>query len=464
MNIIEDRIKSKGISLRTLHNLLIIFAVVVSAVMIIATFHFSKKSSMLAEISAQQVELRKVALDLMDASDYLTDNVQRFTIYGDMRFLENYFTEAFDKGRREKAVKKMSTNSNTKEALYYLKNAMEISMNLMNREYYAMRLVIDALGYTDYPDLLKSIEISPADASLSRDEKIKRAVDLVHNDGYGAEKEQIKNSVTACLSTLQEIMNKGDEEELSVLDNELNIIRIIIVVQTLGIFFFVWLTSKLGIHPVLKAVTKIMADSPIPESGSKEFRYLACTYNRMYEVYKNSLDQLNFKASHDELTGAYNRFGLELLMSSVDLSSTYVIMSDVDNFKTINDTYGHDIGDKILIKVVQSIKKHFRADDYLCRLGGDEFVVLAVHVSSKQDHHMENKITLINQDLSNTEDGLPATSISAGIVRGDSNSNFDSLLREADEALYTTKNGGKHGCSFYRRNAADKQITSGISE
>ena len=80
MNIIEDRIKSKGISLRTLHNLLIIFAVVVSAVMIIATFHFSKKSSMLAEISAQQVELRKVALDLMDASDYLTDNVQRFTI------------------------------------------------------------------------------------------------------------------------------------------------------------------------------------------------------------------------------------------------------------------------------------------------------------------------------------------------------------------------------------------------
>uniref|UniRef100_UPI00386BF947 GGDEF domain-containing protein n=1 Tax=Succinivibrio sp. TaxID=2053619 RepID=UPI00386BF947 len=94
----------------------------------------------------------------------------------------------------------------------------------------------------------------------------------------------------------------------------------------------------------------------------------------------------------------------------------------------------------------------------------DEFVVLAVHVSSKQDHHMENKITLINQELSNTEDGLPATSISAGIVRGDANSNFDSLLREADEALYITKNEGKHGCTFYRRNAADKQITSGISE
>ena len=450
---IVDHIKTDGISLRTLHKILIITAVILSAIMIYSTYHLSKNSSKLAKISEQQLELRKAAQDLMDASDYLTDNVQLFTIYGDMRFLNNYFTEAFDKTRRENAVKKMSTKPENKEALYYLQNALNISVNLMEREYYAMRFVIDAHGYTKYPDLFKSIELSPEDKSLSKDEKIKRAIDLVHNDAYKSEKEQISNSIRACLNNLEELMNKRDKDELSILDHELNIVRAIIVFQTFSVFFVVWLTSRLGIHPVLNAVDRIKADSPIPEIGANEFRYLARTYNKMYEVYKNSLEQLNFKASHDELTEAYNRFGYELLMSSLDLTSTYMILIDVDNFKTVNDTYGHDTGDKILIKVVQTLKNHFRSDDYVCRLGGDEFVVLVVHAPSIQDHHMETMITLVNQELANTEDGLPATSISAGIVHGYEKSNFNTLFKEADEALYKTKKSGKHGCSFYYRNS-----------
>ena len=227
------------------------------------------------------------------------------------------------------------------------------------------------------------------------------------------------------------------------------------MIQTSAILFVVWLTLRLGINPVLSAVDQIKADGPIHEIGANEYKYLARTYNKMYELYKNSLEQLNFKASHDELTEAYNRFGFELLMSRLDLSTTYMILIDVDNFKTINDTYGHDIGDKILLKVVKTLKSHFRAGDYVCRLGGDEFVVLAVNVTSIQDQHMEKKISLINQELTNTEDGLPATSISAGIVNGDSNSNIETLFREADIALYQTKKNGKHGCSFYSRNSSD---------
>ena len=95
----------------------------------------------------------------------------------------------------------------------------------------------------------------------------------------------------------------------------------------------------------------------------------------MYEVYKRSLANLNFKASHDELTGAYNRSGYELLLSSIDLGSTTMMLFDVDNFKTINDTYGHEVGDKVLTRLVQVLKKNFRFDDYICRIGGDEFVV-----------------------------------------------------------------------------------------
>ena len=121
----------------------------------------------------------------------------------------------------------------------------------------------------------------------------------------------------------------------------------------------------------MNAVNRIKENSLIPEVGANEFRYLARAYNKMYEVYKKSLASLNFKASHDELTGVYNRAGYDLLLSGLDLNSTYMILIDVDNFKSINDTYGHEIGDRVLIKLADVIKSHFRSEDNICRIVGD---------------------------------------------------------------------------------------------
>ena len=111
--------------------------------------------------------------------------------------------------------------------------------------------------------------------------------------------------------------------------------------------------------------------------------------------HKKSIERLNFKASHDELTGAYNRAGFDLLLSSLDLNSTYMMMLDVDDFKNINDTYGHETGDKVLKKLVQVLKSNFRFDDYVCRLGGDEFVVFMVHSNEMQRKMIEVKLEKI---------------------------------------------------------------------
>ena len=82
------------------------------------------------------------------------------------------------------------------------------------------------------------------------------------------------------------------------------------------------------------------------------------------------------------------------------------------------------------------------------RMGGDEFIVLAVHATSMQQHLLETKITQINRELADTQDGLPATSISAGIVHGSPEKDSDTLMREADKALYETKKHGKRGYTF----------------
>ena len=447
----SKREKNEGISLRTINFWLIIGAVIISGVMLYFTFQLSSSFRHLTETSEQQIELRNAARELLDASDYLTENVQRFTVHGEMKFLEGYFTEAFEANRREAAVKKMSEGEGNEAALQKLQTAMDKSLELMNQEYYAMRLVLEAKKYGDYPDVLKSVELSAEDRALSPDEMMRRATELVLSDGYYELKEQIRLNMRASLDELEQLAYATDSEALESIRTEMYIVRAVIVLQAVMIFFMVWLTAHLGIHPVLNAVDRIKEDSPIPEVGANEFRYLARAYNKMYEVYKNSLERLNFKASHDELTGAYNRAGYDLLLSSIDLPSTYMMLLDIDNFKTINDTYGHETGDKVLIKLARILKNNFRTDDYICRIGGDEFVIFMRHASEVQRNLIASKIEKINRELEASDDGVPPASISVGIVHGKNALDAKNLFEKTDEAMYQAKQKGKRTYTFYSK-------------
>lgn len=443
--------KEKGISLRTIHLWLIIGAVIISGLMILFTFQLTTSFHALTHVSEQQVELAQAARELMDASDYLTEKVQRFTVQGEMRFLEEYFTEALESKRREEAIDRMSEGSGSEEALQSLQNAMNYSLELMNQEYYAMRLVIEAKGYKDYPEILHSIELSSEDQALAPEEKMRKATEFVLNDDYYTLKDQIRENMKASLDKLEQTVYAENASALESLHGKIVFGRIAIVIQTIIILFMVWITSRLGINPILNAVNYIKSDSPIPEVGANEFRYLARAYNKIYEVYKSSLERLNFKASHDELTGAYNRAGYDLLLSSIDLNSTYMLLFDIDNFKAINDTYGHETGDKVLIKLVEVLRNNFRSDDYICRIGGDEFVVFMVHSPQIQREQITSKIEKINLALDETADGLPRASISVGITHGTDVDNVKELFENTDAAMYQAKQSGKRTYRFHKK-------------
>ncbi|MBQ8093243.1 MAG: GGDEF domain-containing protein [Clostridia bacterium] len=399
-------------------------------------------------MSEQQIALRKAARELMDASDYLTEKVQRFSVEGDIRYVSDYFSEAFEANHREDALRRMSEGNGSDAAMTALQHAMDDSVLLMKREYYAMKLVIDAKEYTDYPEVLKSMELSEEDSSLRPKAKMELAALMVHDSDYYGQKQKIRDNMLVCLDELEKMAYDTDASALHALSDELFLERIAIILETIGIFFMVWLTSRLGIHPVLNAVERIQSDSPIPEVGANEFRYLARAYNKMYEVYKNSLDHLNFKASHDELTGAYNRSGYDLLLSSIEMANTYMLLFDIDNFKEINDTYGHETGDRVLVKLVRTLKENFRSDDYICRIGGDEFVVFMVHSTEKQQRLISQKIEQINHELVNTADSLPPVSVSVGIVHGSEAENAQALFEKTDAAMYQSKRHGKHTYTF----------------
>ncbi|MBP5280542.1 MAG: diguanylate cyclase [Erysipelotrichaceae bacterium] len=441
--------KDDGISLRTIHMWLVIGAAIISVLMFYSTYQLFDSFYHLTETTEQQIELRKAARELMDASDYLTEKVQRFTITADMQFLNDYFTEAFEANRREEAIQKMSEGKGNEAALADLKEAMNGSLKLMEREYYAMKLVIEAKEIRNYQEVLESVELSKEDKALSPEEKMNLAAMMTHDDEYFVQKDHIREMMRASLDELEKMAYDTDASALESLRNEMKLIRLVIIMQIGAMIFMVWLTSKLGIHPILNAVDRIKADSKIPETGANEFRYLARAYNKMYEAYKKSLESLNFKASHDELTGAYNRAGYDLLLSSIDLENTYMMLFDVDNFKTINDTYGHETGDKALVKLVKVLKKNFRSDDYICRIGGDEFVVLMVHSSDIDRKLIIQKINSINEELAQIDDGSPAVSISVGIVHGKNATDAENLFEKTDAAMYHSKQNGKNTYTFY---------------
>ena len=443
-----NRLK-EGISLRKIHSWLIVVAVILSCLMIYSTYRLTSSFLRVKDAAEDNIKLQNSVHGLMDASDYLTEMAQRFTVSGDRRFLEQYFIEAFTTKRREQALSELKRVKDTESALASLEEAMRHSVKLMDREYYAMRLVIEAKGIREYPSVLKSVALRSEDAALSPENKMRLATKMVLDDEYYTQKNRIRTEVQ---NTVQAIINQTQKEETEALDRfqaELNLARGEILLIIAAIFFVVWLTSTLGISPILAAVDQIKSDGPIKETGADEFRYLAKAYNNLYSMYKKSIEHLNFKASHDELTGAYNRAGFDLLLSGLDRDTTCLMFFDVDNFKNINDTYGHETGDKVLQKLVQVLKSSFRSDDYVCRVGGDEFVVFMVHSSEMQRDLIKTKMAQIRQELVNSKEGLPPVTVSVGIVHGTQAGDMESLLKKGDAAMYESKTNGKNTYTFY---------------
>ena len=248
---------------------------------------------------------------------------------------------------------------------------------------------------------------------------------------------------------LEKQTHGAQDEAYDKLDRQVNAIRVLIFVQLGAIILILVMTSVLIISPILRGVHMISKDEQLPVKGSYEFRYLAMTYNKMYDAFKKSIASLNYDASHDKLTGLYNRAGCDILSKSIDLKTTAVLLVDADKFKEINDTHGHAVGDKVLQKLARVLKKTFRSEDYICRIGGDEFVVFMMHVSEELKDLIRLKTKQINDALADTSDDIPPISTSIGVAFGHKEHSVSTMLKHADTALYTVKAGGRSGCCFY---------------
>lgn len=151
--------------------------------------------------------------------------------------------------------------------------------------------------------------------------------------------------------------------------SQILIFIVIVVVFTLNI--------NVIINPINSYMKAIKENTRLTEKGSYELRCLARIYNNYFDHKAATERRLKKNAETDSLTGIMNRHAFEQICSTFkDPQNLIFLIVDVDDFKHINDTYGHTSGDKILKIISKKLVDAFRTTDYVARIGGDEFAVL----------------------------------------------------------------------------------------
>lgn len=162
--------------------------------------------------------------------------------------------------------------------------------------------------------------------------------------------------------------------------------------------------------------------------------------------------QLNELASKDKLTGVYNRVRFdEILNSELSRAKRYnsslgLMLLDIDFFKTINDTYGHITGDKVLIQLADIIQRKTRTTDIIFRWGGEEFVILCLEVDKQKlltlAEHIRKSIEEVQHE------SIISLTLSVGTTVSLPEDTNISILKRADEALYLAKENGRNRIEF----------------
>lgn len=157
--------------------------------------------------------------------------------------------------------------------------------------------------------------------------------------------------------------------------------------------------------------------------------------------------ELREQARQDPLTGLYNRAGVKMINARLEqISRGVLFMMDLDDFKSINDNYGHAAGDKLLTAIGRILMETFRTDDIVARVGGDEFVAFLSGSDSRVTAEQKGQELLERVRTLRIEGINTAASVSIGAASAPGcGRTYEALSIVADEALYQVKNGGKGG-------------------
>ena len=230
-----------------------------------------------------------------------------------------------------------------------------------------------------------------------------------------------------------------------------------------------------AIAQVLQKRTLVIVEYTITVSGDKKFfeaRFLPLLEDQVVVVVRNiterkqAEERLKYLSFHDMLTGIYNRSYFEEELKRLDTkrqTPLSIIMGDVNGLKIVNDTFGHQAGDKLLIDAAAILKDICRKEDIVCRFGGDEFAILLPKTKKETALRICNRIRKVCAKIE--QDMIPIRFALGAATRDDPDQTFDVVLREAENMMYRDKPLDSRGTRYsmitsFQRALADKSAES----
>lgn len=446
----------KGFRIQSLSLWLVAFTLIISVLIGIGIVQVMKDYYELAQRTREYVFAQEDARDLLFGSNYLTDQARLYAVTKDHDYAEAYFTEVHESRRRDLALEALEVHlrERNEDALNTSKEAMELSNALMVLEIHSMKLAALSAG-EDMGSLAREIQdyqLTEEELSWTAQQQADASMELVFGEEYRAMKGQIEAKMSDVTRSVIEICERDQAESESTMKNALIRQSIYTVLVVILVIFSYIMIAVLILRPIRIYVNCIKNNNFLEITGAYEFKYLAATYNNVYEMTMEQQNMLRKKAERDALTGLLNRQAFEQLKSQLRISSEHLafLIIDVDVFKSINDNYGHDVGDQALIKVARLLDENFRKVDYVLRIGGDEFAVIMEKTGPDKKPIIRSKIEAINEILQHPEDEavFPKYSVSVGIAFSEKGFS-DDLFQQTDQALYHTKENGRCGYTFY---------------
>lgn len=180
-------------------------------------------------------------------------------------------------------------------------------------------------------------------------------------------------------------------------------------------------------------------------------------------VNSKTIESLTEEATLDKLTGFLNKTsGTDRVSAVCRNDPGALLILDLDNFKLVNDLYGHDMGDRVLVAFSNVVRHNTRHNDITCRIGGDEFMLYFSGLTREEDVNtlsgrINEEFLKESADLMGKDHGIPLGVSIGGAFSSEKINDYQILFQYADSALYEAKRNGKHGYEIYDPNLSGEE-------